>query len=70
MKQTNTLVLRLSLLMAFIWLSTQVLIGQIGGRYVFDFISLPNSARATALGDYSIAVVDGDGFTAYQNPPC
>jgi hypothetical protein len=41
---------------------------QVGGRYVFDFISIPNSARASALGDYAIAVVDDDGFTAYQNP--
>ena len=39
-----------------------------GGRYVFEFIQLPNTARATALGDYAISAIDGDGALAYQNP--
>lgn len=49
-------------------LSTGTLCGQIGGRFIFDFITIPNSARATALGDYAITVLDGDVALGYQNP--
>lgn len=56
------------LVIALLCLAGQPLAAQIGGRYVFEFILLPHSARATALGDYAIAVEDDDAALAYQNP--
>jgi hypothetical protein len=43
-------------------------IAQIGGEHVYEFTTLPNSARATALGEYLITVSDGDLGAAYHNP--
>lgn len=40
----------------------------IGGRHVFEFINLPQSGRAQALGDYFITTSDGDLSAAYHNP--
>lgn len=41
---------------------------QIGGNGVYSFLSLPNSARALALGGEAIAFRDDDVNLAYQNP--
>ncbi len=43
--------------------------GQItGGQHVFQFLSLPVSARVTALGSYQVAVKDDDPVFAAANP--
>ncbi len=41
---------------------------QIGGDHVYEFVQLPNNARATGLGDYLITIADGDLGAAYHNP--
>ena len=41
---------------------------QIGGEHVYEFVNLPNNARATGLGDYLITTSDGDLGAAYHNP--
>ncbi len=41
---------------------------QIGGRYTFDFLSLPSSSRLTALGGHVIGVMDDDINLAMSNP--
>jgi len=42
--------------------------GQIGGQYLYEFLSLDNSARITGLGGSAIAVKDGDAALAFRNP--
>ncbi|HRX29490.1 MAG TPA: type IX secretion system protein PorQ [Saprospiraceae bacterium] len=42
--------------------------GQIGGRYAYEFLALPSSARITALGGSVISVLDEDQNLAYSNP--
>lgn len=49
-------------------LLTHLSTAQIGGRYVFQFMNLPPSARAAALGGSQIAVIDDDLSLAAQNP--
>ena len=41
---------------------------QIGGEHVYEFLNLPQNARATGLGEYFIATADGDLGAAYHNP--
>ncbi len=41
---------------------------QIGGRGVYEFLNLPNSARITALGGKQIALHDADINMTYYNP--
>ncbi len=41
---------------------------QIGGNYVYDFLSVPLSPRSSALGGSAIAINDGDITLAYENP--
>lgn len=41
---------------------------QIGGNYVYDFLSIPVSPRSAALGGSSIAINDGDISLAKENP--
>lgn len=41
---------------------------QIGGSHVYEFLNLPQSARATALGSHLYALADSDVNTAYSNP--
>lgn len=43
-------------------------LGQIGGRYSFESLNLPVSARVTALGGSLINVSDGDVSLAQLNP--
>jgi hypothetical protein len=42
--------------------------GQIGGENVYEFLTLPNTARVTALGGSLITVKDDDAALALQNP--
>jgi len=42
--------------------------GQIGGNYVYDFLSLPISPRSASLGGSAIAINDGDISLATENP--
>jgi hypothetical protein len=49
-------------------LTSQFCYGQIGGLHSFEFLRLPSSARATALGGSLTAVSDGDISLAWQNP--
>jgi hypothetical protein len=41
---------------------------QIGGRYAYEFLELPASARTTALGGSVISVIDQDNTLAWSNP--
>jgi hypothetical protein len=41
---------------------------QIGGKNIYRFLDLPNSARVMALGGSSIATRDDDVNMSYQNP--
>lgn len=41
---------------------------QVGGKNVFKFLALPNSARATALGGSFNSIYDNDVSLAVQNP--
>lgn len=41
---------------------------QIGGKGVYQFLNLPNSARATSLGGYLMNIYDDDVNSAYNNP--
>jgi len=43
-------------------------IGQSGGRQIYQFLNLPASARTLALGGYQPNVSDGDINLAYENP--
>ena len=47
---------------------TSVLNAQIGGKYTYEFLGLPSSARETALGGSLITVVDDDVNLARSNP--
>ena len=41
---------------------------QLGGSSTYNFLQLPVSARAAALGGYAITTRDGDLSTAAGNP--
>ena len=41
---------------------------QSGGKYVYDFLSLPSSARESALGGSLITIADEDLSLAFANP--
>lgn len=41
---------------------------QLGGNHVYEFVSIPTSARAAALGGSVIAIDDGDISLANNNP--
>lgn len=49
-------------------MTTYSLSGQTGGNYTYQFLSLPNSARLSALGGSLITVCDDDVTLAYINP--
>ncbi|MBK6564545.1 MAG: type IX secretion system protein PorQ [Saprospiraceae bacterium] len=51
-----------------LFLTTYSLSGQTGGNYTYQFLSLPNSARLSALGGSLITVCDDDVTLAYINP--
>ncbi|MDD5572101.1 MAG: type IX secretion system protein PorQ [Bacteroidales bacterium] len=41
---------------------------QIGGNSIYKFLSLPNSARMSAVGGYIVAAKDDDVTLTFQNP--
>ena len=50
-----------------LFLSTFPLLAQ-GGKSTFDFLQLPTSVRAAALGGTNVSVVENDLSLIYQNP--
>jgi hypothetical protein len=50
-----------------LFLSTTVL-SQIGGKYVYQFLNLAQSARQAALGGKTVTLVDYDVNQAFYNP--
>lgn len=63
MKISKKLILSIAILAQFYALN-----GQIGGRYVYEFLGSPQSARLTALGGSLITVADEDVSLAAANP--
>jgi len=55
------------LIICFIFLST-FSFGQIGGKYVYQFLNLAQSPRQAALGGKTVTVVDYDVNQAFYNP--
>ncbi len=43
-------------------------LSQIGGKHVYEFLTVPVSTRAAALGGAAIAINDGDISVAFENP--
>ncbi|MFZ1705500.1 MAG: type IX secretion system protein PorQ [Saprospiraceae bacterium] len=60
--------MRYFILILFSVLCVDSIFGQTGGRYTYQFLSLPNSARLTGLGGSLITVCDEDVNLAYANP--
>lgn len=59
--------MRKLILAVFIFVTAQGF-AQIGGKSVYPFLEMPNSARTTALGGYLMNVYDNDVNTPYNNP--
>jgi len=57
-----------ALISSLLVLSCIIAKGQIGGNYVYSFLSVPVSPRAAALGGSAIAINDGDISLANENP--
>jgi len=57
-----------SLIFTFLVLNSISLSGQIGGRYTYEFLGNPQSARLTALGGSLITIADTDISLAASNP--
>jgi len=57
-----------SLVFTFLFIQSISLIGQIGGRYTYEFLGNPQSARLTALGGSLITIADQDISLAAANP--
>lgn len=58
----------LSMSLGVLLLLNTSLLAQIGGKYSFEFLSLTQSARSTALNGGIIATKDSDVALAYANP--
>lgn len=56
------------LIALFILFTNNAVTAQNGGRYVYEFLNLSQSARTTALGGHLISVTDEDVALAYANP--
>jgi hypothetical protein len=57
------------LLIAFLVITFPLIsIAQIGGDYVYEFLSIPISPRSAALGGSALAINDGDITLANENP--
>ena len=67
---SSRLILQLSFVVLFGLhsISVQAQLGGLGGRDAFDAISLPTSARITALGGTQITIRDSDVTLAQLNP--
>lgn len=59
---------KLFLSIALLYLTTISLLAQIGGRYTYEFLGNPQSARLTALGGSLITIADNDISLAAANP--
>lgn len=59
--------MRILVLLLFV-LNVSIVAAQTGGRGVYQFLQLPVSAKATALGGSSISHYDSQISSAYQNP--
>ncbi|MVO07893.1 type IX secretion system protein PorQ [Flavobacterium sp. TP390] len=55
-------------ILLFFLLTTSVHYGQIGGKYVYQFLNLAQSPRQAALGGKTVTVVDYDVNQAFYNP--
>ena len=55
-------------ILLFFLLATSVHYGQIGGKYVYQFLNLAQSPRQAALGGKTVTVVDFDVNQAFYNP--
>lgn len=57
-----------SLIFTVLFLNSISIFGQIGGRYTYEFLGNPQSARLTALGGSLITIADTDITLAASNP--
>lgn len=60
--------MRQIVLLLLLLLNAHVLLAQIGGNGVYQFLNINTSARVAALGGNQIAVKDNDPFLALANP--
>ncbi len=60
--------IKLSILLIFLLINSLSVVGQIGGRYTYEFLGNPQSARLTALGGSLITIADTDISLAASNP--
>ena len=56
------------LLLLFLFSVCTVSYGQIGGKYIYQFLNLVNSPRQAALGGKTITIYDDDVNQAHFNP--
>lgn len=56
------------IVIVFLVLMSLEISAQTGGATIYQFLTLPNTARVTALGGSLITVSDDDGALAFQNP--
>lgn len=55
-------------LFLFVFLLPLAVFSQMGGAYVYDFLTIPVSPRAAALGGSAIGIADGDITLVNDNP--
>lgn len=51
-----------------LFITTVNLFAQVGGQSTYEFVNLPNSARAASLGGNNLTIYDNDLSMAYYNP--
>jgi len=56
------------LLLFTVFLFSSTIVGQIGGKYVYQFLNLVQSPRQAALGGKTLTIVDYDVNQAFFNP--
>ena len=66
--RTSTFHLVRGLLIAVIGCSGIDTSGQIGGKYLFDFVNVPANARLAALGGVNVSLTDRDASLFSSNP--
>ena len=59
---------RVGILVWSLVLGSGMVSGQVGGKYTYSFLSLPNSARVAALGGKMVSVPDHDLNITFHNP--
>lgn len=55
-------------ILIIIFILPSISVAQTGGKYAYQFLSLPSSARLTGLGGSLISVIDDDITLAWSNP--